>query len=592
VLDRVFEHHRRGHPLNVTAAGQHDPAIVHAAVVYLGSWDMAVAAVGIEPESVRLTAPHIFSTREAVIAEIRFRRSQGQDLASSRAKTLAGAGARHFDSWERALAEAGVDPAAVRLQGPAHRYDAPEQAVRAILRRREAGLPLHAQALHVGAHANVTLYKHSRRHFGSWARALAAAGLDPSAIQHHPGRSAYWDREAVVAELTAVRASGEPLSAAAVARRRPSLYQHARRHFGSWDDVLRAMGWEPGEIHLLPSPDRKYPTPQAVVSAIVERRRGGRALRSSAVERGLDRDASLHNAGRRFFGGWRAALIAAGVDPSEVGQREIRHLGPKQIISEILERRARGEDLHASRVPSFLRRAGRRHHGSWPAALAAAGVTISPLRSARYPSIDAALAEIRRRARSKRPLNSSSLQAEDVLLYRRALEHFRTWAAALEAAGIDPATAQKRRSRPYPTEAAVVSEIQRRHRDRVPIHAASVAQGQYGDMSLYRHARHLFGSWAGALRAAGFEAEQIARAARSRPRYSSASDLVAGIRRRQRRGLRLSATDVTKGREKDWSLYERSCDAFGSWDAALQAAGLDPAAHRRRPRRSSSSKLA
>jgi len=81
-------------------------------------------------------------------------------------------------------------------------------------------------------------------------------------------------------------------------------------------------------------------------------------------------------------------------------------------------------------------------------------------------------------------------------------------------------------------------------------------------------ARRLFGSWDAALRAAGLDPNVI--------RFSrepwTHEGVLQEIRRKARAGEPLNAKDVSP-----YSLRRRGRIFFGSWDAALAAAGLDPA---------------
>ncbi len=108
-----------------------------------------------------------------------------------------------------------------------------------------------------------------------------------------------------------------------------------------------------------------------------------------------------------------------------------------------------------------------------------------------------------------------------------------------------------------------------------------------GDNQLYIKGKRFFGSWGKALEAAGVDPEKIRRGLPPRPRYPSPESLSKEIQRRQREHLPLYSQGVAKGPHADVALLRHACRAFGSWDRALDAAGLDATKIRRRrpPRR-------
>jgi hypothetical protein len=96
----------------------------------------------------------------------------------------------------------------------------------------------------------------------------------------------------------------------------------------------------------------------------------------------------------------------------------------------------------------------------------------------------------------------------------------------------------------------------------------AVNHAALGRNSVTRAATLLFGSWDNALREAGLDPAQVRL---YREPWTPVS-LLEEIQRKARAGEPLNARDVSP-----YSLRRRGGIFFGSWDATLAAAGLDPA---------------
>jgi len=164
-------------------------------------------------------------------------------------------------------------------------------------------------------------------------------------------------------------------------------------------------------------------------------------------------------------------------------------------------------------------------------------------------------------ANEERPLNAHAVQRDEATLASAASRWFRSWDEALEAAGIDPT--QWRRRVPTWNRKRIVQTIQRLHADGFKLNHAALKRN-----SVTRAATVLFGSWDNGLRAAGLDPDEI----RLYRKPWTADEVLLEIQRKMRAGEALNARDVSP-----YSLRRRGRLFFGSWDAALAAAGLDPA---------------
>jgi hypothetical protein len=147
---------------------------------------------------------------------------------------------------------------------------------------------------------------------------------------------------------------------------------------------------------------------------------------------------------------------------------------------------------------------------------------------------------------------------------------FGSWRAAVEAAGFTYAKITPRTPK-YPTPADVISAIQLRQKQKLPLRAGEVQAGEHRDANLYRQAYRHFKNWAGTLKAAGFRREDVVPLRR---RYPTRESVLAGLQRRLKCGLPLDRAGIRFSESKDAALYGSALNYFGSWFDALSKAGV------------------
>jgi hypothetical protein len=123
---------------------------------------------------------------------------------------------------------------------------------------------------------------------------------------------------------------------------------------------------------------------------------------------------------------------------------------------------------------------------------------------------------------------------------------------------------------PKADKAAILAEIRRRARATESLRVQQVLSKKWG-RALLNRAVTLFGSWTAARLAAGFDPPVNARS--PWPKADKAA-ILAEIRRRERAGESLATIKVERGK---WGnpFMKRCKILFGSWAAALLAAGVD-----------------
>lgn len=239
ILLEIRRLHARGEPL--TARHMRSIGLggmVTTAYKLFGGWREAIAQAG-------ATAPEGRArnwTVERIVAEVRGMAAQGRDLSYSGAleanPRVVAAAYRNpeLGNWGRALEAAGLAPEAHRRRGAWTRQAIIEQ-IRGLAAQ---GRPLSFGAARA-ARPDLVAAACSERHFGSWERAVAAAGLDYDGIR----RRRRWTPERIVAAIKHLHASGGPLTTTALRRGGwAGLVAAARRPgmFGSWRDAVECAG--------------------------------------------------------------------------------------------------------------------------------------------------------------------------------------------------------------------------------------------------------------------------------------------------------------------------------------------------------------
>jgi hypothetical protein len=179
------------------------------------------------------------------------------------------------------------------------------------------------------------------------------------------------------------------------------------------------------------------------------------------------------------------------------------------ILGEILRRYETQQDLSysgLSRDNLPLLRAAARHFGSYPLAVAAAGLDYDELRRYRNWTNDRIIARLQELASQDADLSWRHVSLKlDPTLAAAAVKrhHFGSWRAALEAAGLDYDAI--RRYHDW-DEKEVVRRIRERHSRGEPLHAKALERE---DTALITAARRRFPAWHASLTAAGLNYGEI-----------------------------------------------------------------------------------
>jgi hypothetical protein len=175
-----------------------------------------------------------------------------------------------------------------------------------------------------------------------------------------------WNADEVLRVLKGLKAKGEQLNSGHIARTRPALSYAARRYLGGWEDAIKAAGLDYDKIRR-----KNFWSKEKIVEQILALKRAGKPLNVSAAEIS---HGGLVGATTVYYGSWRAAIKAAGLDYTKIKKQ--KEWSKEEIVSEIKRMNREGLPLGTT-IPvrakyRILHAAAIRYFGSWAAAMKAA----------------------------------------------------------------------------------------------------------------------------------------------------------------------------------------------------------------------------
>jgi hypothetical protein len=361
---------------------------------------------------------------------------------------------------------------------------------------------------------NPALYREALRRFRKWS-AIPQASRLPLMPARTMERA--YSRESVLAKLLELQRT-LPLLQRKDAEVHPggrALGRWAARYFGSWDQALAAAGlplpvpaWEK---HLL-KPERLYPDQESILAAIRTRVADGLPILQKALTAKKTDGGDLNLVRRAFqlFGGWRAAVEAAGVLRGEETVVSRRFWNAEDVLAELRRRHAAGlpfSGIGLHKGPdrdTALIGAAKRFFGTLHAALRAAQLPVEGTRLPHFTRREA-LKELAQRHRMGQPIAARAVQTGDTRsrrLHDDLKTWYPTWKEVLKAAGID----EKASRPPHPRhrfsdKSDILAALRARQDAGLPIDLASLSRPKTagGDTSLVLYARRYFRSWADAM---------------------------------------------------------------------------------------------
>lgn len=183
VMAEIIRRDSQGKALGTVAIRYEDWNLYVSAILHFGSWAEALKSVAIEVP--RITARMSWlqeassqeSGRNSIISFLRELKARGEQINTGylrrRYRRLEAAILYYFESWEEAVKVAGFDPGVERY--PFETWDN-EKVIQALIRLKSLGEPVNSGYLR---ESYGKLYNAMKHYFGSWQRAIEAAGFDP-----------------------------------------------------------------------------------------------------------------------------------------------------------------------------------------------------------------------------------------------------------------------------------------------------------------------------------------------------------------------------------------------------------------------------
>jgi hypothetical protein len=149
------------------------------------------------------------------------------------------AATRYFGSWQEAIEFAGLNYDEIRR----YRVWSDDTIVQRIRKYDREGKDLSWRHVSTVLDPPLAAAAIRNQRFGSWRKALQAAGLNYDDIRRHR----YWNDDLVVEGLKELAASGKSLRVSDVAEQNPALVAAARRRFEGWYEAVQAAGFDEDE---------------------------------------------------------------------------------------------------------------------------------------------------------------------------------------------------------------------------------------------------------------------------------------------------------------------------------------------------------
>ncbi len=175
-----------------------------------------------------------------------------------------------------------------------------------------------------------------------------------------------WSKEEVLRVIGELSSKGKQFNSGHIARNYPALAYAGRKYCGSWENAIKAAGLDYEEIRR-----KCFWSRRKIVARIRELEAAGEPLYVSAAE---VKHGGLVGAAAVYFGSWRQAINAAGLDYMKIKRQKEWSKG--EIVAEIKRMRREGVELRTT-IPvrkkyRTLHAAAIRYFGSWAAAMKAA----------------------------------------------------------------------------------------------------------------------------------------------------------------------------------------------------------------------------
>jgi hypothetical protein len=302
VIRELRRFRRERLPMHHQGMNRQMPELMAAAYRYFGTYRRAVEAAGINYLDVRIRPPRTWDKRR-VISELKQLRRDGRGLWGRSVRVthpyLPPVARKMFGSYRAAARAAGISADAIKP--PPYRRWSRQRVLEAL---KEIAAPdERALAPTRMRSERPYLVRVAARRFGSYRRAVEAAGVDYTSIARVLARPTLPHQ--VIARLQALQQRGKDLRYSAINRAEPRLLNAARQRFGSYQKAMQAAG-----IAYPPLPPLRHWSEKLVLNTLLDLHSRGEDLRYRAVK---THRLPLFEAARYYFGSYVNAVRVAGI---------------------------------------------------------------------------------------------------------------------------------------------------------------------------------------------------------------------------------------------------------------------------------------
>jgi len=343
------------------------------------------------------------------------------------------------------------------------------------------------------------LWAASHRYFGGYRTAVESAGIDYDSVWRR--RHTKWSEARIAEELRKLFKAKKDISSRTLRKTHSQLHAAAIHWFGSYRNAIKAAKIDYGKVSHR---SENYWSRDAIIKELRQLHKRGVPLHHAAMER---THPHLVVVAYRYFGNYRKAISAAGIDYLKVRVRPPRTWNRARVARElrVMHRNRQGLwERQVRRVKPYLPRAAKQLFGSYPAAARAAGIKLSLLQPPEYRfwSPERVIEALKKLNAENKPLYPAKLLETQPYLFRVAGKRFGSYRKALEVAGIDYPVRPLR----HWSESLVLKTIRELNAEGADLRYSPAKKNR---LPLYEAARYYFGNYINAVRVAGIDYDAV-----------------------------------------------------------------------------------
>lgn len=297
-----------------------------------------------------------------------------------------------------------------------------------------------------------------------------------------------WNKQSIIDSINILLNDGNHSSSYLVKLGHNKLISAALSHFGTWDNVLMACGYQPRN-----KGNRVKWTKEKIKQFLINRHSQNEPINYHAI---ATENPSLISASGRLFSSWKDACEYSGVPWST----KCRRWTSNDIIDRIRQLHRMNINISMNKirnVDSGFHSAAKKRFGSWYRAVSASGIDIETIKPKNVLSKETLIKSIRQRYKRGLPVNSFYIQKMYSQLYTSARRIFGSWDGLLVSAGCH---LDESKLTQFWTPDVVIKRIKERESNKQSLYFVDVVSEE---SSLTVMAKKYFGNWSNALKSSG-----------------------------------------------------------------------------------------